>query len=188
MQGEKTKGRSIITDKLVIAKTGKTMQEWFSILDKKGAKKLDAHGVFDLIKSLDGLKPLDEWNQGLLSTSYQWDRGLRERGQKAVGFEVGVSKTVAVPIAVLYQAFAGDKLRMRWLPEKKLTITKATENKSARALWVDGETRLSIDFYPKGENRSQIVVQHLKIPSSEMAADMKTFWAAALEKLKSILE
>jgi len=88
----------------------------------------------------------------------------------------------------LYQAFVDDKLRMRWLPEKKLSITKATENKSIRAAWIDGKTRLSIDFYRKGDEKSQIVVQHLKLPDSEKAAEMKEYWGHALERLKASLE
>ena len=188
MPASATKERKIITDKVVIEKTGKTMEDWFAVLDKKGAKKLDSHGIYDLIQSIAGLKPLGEWNQGLLSTSYQWSRGLRERGEKAKGFEVGVSKTIGVPLEVLYQAFVDDKLRMRWLPEKKLSITKATENKSIRAAWIDGKTRLSIDFYRKGDEKSQIVVQHLKLPDSEKAAEMKEYWGHALERLKASLE
>jgi activator of Hsp90 ATPase-like protein len=188
MPASAAKDRKIITDKVVVEKTGKTMEEWFAVLDKKGAKRLDSHGIYDLIKSIDGLKPLGEWNQGLLSTSYQWSRGLRERGEKKDGFEVGVSKTIGVPLELLYRAFADDKLRMRWLPEKKVSITKATENKSARVAWIDGETRLSIDFYKKGDEKSQIVVQHLRLPNSEKAAQMKEYWSTTLEKLKSILE
>ena len=100
------KERKIITDKVVVEKTGKTMEEWFAVLDKKGAKKLDSHGIYDLIRSVGGLGSLGEWNQGLLSTSYQWSRGLRERGEKADGFEISVSKTIAVPVGELYKAWA----------------------------------------------------------------------------------
>jgi len=60
------KERSVITDKVVLPKTGKTIAEWFDILDQKGAKKLDAHGIYALINNIEGLKPLGEWNCGLL--------------------------------------------------------------------------------------------------------------------------
>jgi len=180
--------RKIITDKVVVEKTGKTMEEWFVALDKKGAKKLGSHEIHDLIKSIEGLQPLGGWNQGLLSTSYQWSRGLRERGEKAAGFEVSVSKTIAVPVSELYKAWADDKIRNEWLSEKKATITKATENKSVRILWSDETTRLSVDFYPKGDSKSQVVVQHLKLSNSEIAAEMKEYWGRALGRLKSALE
>ena len=187
MSAEAVKQRNVITDKIVVPKTGKTMAEWFVILDDKGAKKLDSHGIYALIESIDGLKPLGEWNCGLLSTTYQWDRGLRERGEKADGFEISVSKTIAVPTEMLYAAWLDDGLRKKWLPEK-ITITKSTENKSVRMFWSDNSTRLSVDLYPKGDGKSQMVVQHLKIPDSEMAARMKEYWAERLNALKGILE
>jgi hypothetical protein len=187
MPAAATKERRIITDKLVVEKTGKTIEEWFKVLDKKGAQKLDSHGIYALIQSIGGLKPLGEWNQGLLSTTYQWDRGLRERGEKVKGFEIGASKTVAVSVGLLYQAWVDDKLRSRWLPEKNLVFRKATENKSARITWIDGKTSLSVDFYPKGDGKSQVVVQHVKIPNAVKAAELKAYWSAALNDLKRCL-
>src|SRR5580765_2112833 len=113
-----TAERSIITDKVVVAKTGATMEEWFHHLDTLGAQNLDPGAIYKLIQTVDGLAPLGDWNQGLLSTSYQWSRGLRERGAKADGFEISVSKTIAVPIGELYAAWADDSLRKEWLKEK----------------------------------------------------------------------
>lgn len=179
--------RSVITDKVVVLKTGKTIAEWFKILDEKGGKQLDAHGIYALIASIDGLKPLGEWNCGLLTTTYQWDRGLRQRGEKADGFEISVSKTITASTDMLYAAWLDDGLRAKWLPDN-ITITKSTENKSVRVLWSDGATRLSVDLYPKGEGKSQMVVQHMKIPGAEMAAAMKEYWAERLGMLKRMLE
>lgn len=187
MSAEAAKQRNVITDKVVVAKTGKTMAEWFDVLDKKGAQRLDSHAIYELITSIEGLKPLGEWNCGLLSTSYQWDRGLRERGEKKDGFEISVSKTIGVPVEMIYSVWLDDKLRKKWLSEK-IMITRSTENKSVRVLWSDGQTRLSVDLYPKGDDKSQMVVQHLKIPDSEMAAQMKEYWAERLKALKGILE
>jgi len=79
------KERKIITDKLVVEKTGRTMAEWFDVLDDSGAKKLDHAAIFDLVASIDGLKPIGQWNQNLLATSYEWDRGLKERGSRPDG-------------------------------------------------------------------------------------------------------
>jgi hypothetical protein len=187
MSAKAIKQRNVITDKVVVPKTGKTMADWFEVLDKKGAKKLDSHGIYDLVTSIERLKPLGQWNCGLLSTSYQWDRGLRERGAKKNGFEISVSKTIAVPVEMLYSAWLDDGLRKKWLPEQ-IAITKSTENKSVRVLWSDNSTRLSVDLYPKGAGKSQVVIQHLKIPDSDMAAQMKEYWAERLNILKGILE
>jgi hypothetical protein len=181
------KERAIITDKLVIAETGKTMEEWFQVLDERGAKKMKHADIFDLVAGIEGLVPLGQWNQNLLTTTYEWNRGLKERGQKGKDFEIGVSKTIAAPISELYRSWIDDGIRKDWLPEE-ITIRKATEDKSARITWSDGATSLSVDFYPKGEGKSQVVVQHLKIPNSKMASEMKEYWGKKLEKLKSMLE
>src|SRR5262245_40414467 len=112
------KARSIITDKVVLTKTGSTMEEWFRNLDSLGAQKMKSREIYELVTTIDGLAPLGQWNQGLLGTSYQWSRGLRERGEKAKGFEVGVSKTVNVPISVLYHSFVDTKTRKKWLADE----------------------------------------------------------------------
>lgn len=181
------KERAIISDKLVVEKTGKTMETWFSMLDKKGAKSMKHIDIFNLISNIEGLKPLGEWNHNLLTTTYEWNRGIKERGEKEKGFEVGISKTINVPVNVLYKSWLDAKTRNKWLKEK-IEIRKATENKSARITWSDEETSLSVDFYPKAENKSQVVVQHLKIPDSKMASRMKGYWGKTLESLKILLE
>ena len=72
-----SKERNIISDKLIVEKTTKTLEEWFKLLDKKGAKKMTHLEIFYLVESIDGLKPLGQWNQNLLTTSYEWNRGLK---------------------------------------------------------------------------------------------------------------
>ena len=185
---QEAKARSIITDKLVVEKTGKTMEEWFKVLDKKGAKEMKHTEIFAMIRSIKTLEPLGEWNHNLLTTTYEWNRGLKERGEKANGFEIGVSKTVTVPIEVLYNYWIDDQLRNKWLKGENITIRKATLNKSARITWSDGETSLSIDFYPKGDNKSQVVVQHQKIKDAGRATELKTYWNKMLDILKTLLE
>lgn len=181
------KERSIITDKLVVEKTGAPIEHWFKLLDQQGAKKMKHAEIFDLIASTDGLKPLGQWNQNLLTTTYEWNRGLKERGQKEKDFEIGVSKTINMPIATLYNSWIDDGIRKKWLSEN-IAIRIATENRSARITWIDGTTSLSVDFYPKGDAKSQVVVQHLKLPDSKMAGEMKEFWSGKLEALKALLE
>jgi hypothetical protein len=180
--------RNIITDKLVAEKTGKPMEHWFALLDKKGGKVLAPSEIFSLVASLKGLAPLGEWNQNLVATTYGWSRGLRKRGEKADGFEISVSKTVSVPVSVLYGAWLNGKIRDKWLGKEKIVFRKATENKSARITWSDGKTSVSVDFYRKAEDKSQVVVQHLKIANSKHAPQLKEYWGNKLEGLKKLLE
>lgn len=182
------KERNIITDKLVVEKTKKTMEDWFDFLDKKGAKKMKHTEIFTLISETTGLKPLGEWNQNLLATTYEWNRGLKERGQKENGFEISVSKTVHVPVSKLFSSWTDDKTRNKWMKDQDITFRKTTKDKSARITWSDLKTSLSVDFYTKGEDKSQVVVQHLKIADSKTASGLKDYWITTLEQLKSVLE
>ena len=182
------KEKAIITDKLVIEKTGRTIEEWFEMLDKKGATKMSQPEIFNIISKTEGLKALGEWNQNLLTTTYQWERNLRERGEKAGGFEISVSKTINTPVDKIYDAWLDAKTRNEWLPKETIIFRKATANKSARITWSDNNTSLSVDFYNKPAGKSQVVVQHMKIADSATAARMKTYWGETLEVLKNLLE
>ncbi len=53
--------------------------------------------------------------------------------------------------------------------------------------WKD-DTTVRVELYKKGEDKSQVVIQQMKIPDSKTADRMKEYWSDALEKLKSILE
>jgi hypothetical protein len=87
----------------------------------------------------------------------------------------------------LYEAWTDEKLRRRWLPDAKMEITTATRNKSLRAKWDDGKSRLSVNFYAKGLGKTQAAVDHMKLPNSKESARMKNYWFEALNRLESQL-
>lgn len=175
--------RKIITDQLVIKETGKPLEYWFLALDEAGAKSQSPTEIYQTAMKIPGLRKLSEWNIGLLSTAYQWSRGLRQRGEKKDGFEISCSKTLPVPLPILFATFS-DVAVQQTIFGQGLTITTQTQNKSIRASWHDG-TRVSIDFYAKGNDRSQIVVQHLKLPNIEIAELMKQFWQEKLTQFSA---
>jgi hypothetical protein len=80
-----------------------------------------------------------------------------------------------------------EKVRYSWLKEKRMTISKATPHKSIRAAWNDEKTRLEINFYDKGHNKTQVVVQHCKLGKMSDAEKMKKYWKEKLEKLNGML-
>ena len=172
-------------DEAVKSKTGKTWKEWFAILDKAGAKKMSHQEIVNSLKTKHGVGP---WWQQMMTVTYEEARGLRERHQKPAGFQISVSRTIKAPVSKLYNAFANDKARNAWLPEKGLAVRTATANKSMRVTWNDVKTSLEISFISKGENKSQIVVQHSKLPNAKASTTMKTYWGKALDRLRASLE
>ncbi len=124
----------------------------------------------------------------MVTVTYEQGRGLRDKHQRPGGYQISVSRTVNVPLAKLYKSFANAKSRASWLAENGLVVRTATTDKSMRVTWVDSKTSLEIGFYPKGAGKSQVVVQHSKLPDAKSSARMKTYWGKALDGLRASLE
>lgn len=173
-----------MSDEAVKAKTGKTWKQWFTILDKAGAKKMSHQEIVKYLKTEQEVGP---WWQQMVTVTYEQARGLRKQHERPDGYQISVSRTVNVPIAKLYKAFANDKARNAWLAEDGLAVRKATTNKSMRVTWNDVKTTLEINFVPKGDDKSVVVLQHSKLPNAKAAATMKTYWGKALDRLRDTL-
>lgn len=175
-----------MSDAAVKERTGKTWPEWFKILDKAGAKKMRHQDISAYLNKEHKVGP---WWSQMIAVPYEHARGLREKFQKCDGeFAASGSRTLSVPISKSYDAWTNETLRQRWLPNAKIEITTATKNKSLRAKWNGGASRLSVNFYAKGGGKSQVAVDHMKLPSSKECAKMKAYWFEALNHLQEILE
>ena len=170
-----------MSDAAVQAKTGKTWKEWFSLLDKAGAKKMNHQEIVKYLNTNHGVGP---WWQQMVTVTYEQSRGLRAVHEKPAGFEISVSRTLDASVAKLYKAFANEKERTAWLGENGVTIRKATPNKTMHVSWNDGKTSLSVYFAAK-DKKSQVVVQHSKLKDAKIAAKMKKYWAEALDRLRA---
>jgi hypothetical protein len=69
------------------------------------------------------------WTQ-MVTVGYKQERGLREKHQEPDGYSPSASKTVAVSVARLYEAWMNKKRRAAWLPDAELRSRKATAPKS----------------------------------------------------------
>lgn len=173
-----------MSDEAVKAKTGKTWKGWFAFLDKAGASKMNHQEIVKYL-SKHGVGP---WWQQMVTVTYEEASGLREKHQKRGGFQISVSRTLDVPLAKLFKSFANEKARHEWLGADGLTIRKATPNKSLHITWSDGKSSLEIYLSAKDGDKSQVVVQHSKLPDAKSSAQVKAYWAKALDRLRGSLE
>jgi hypothetical protein len=67
-----------------------------------------------------------------------------------------------------------------------LKVRTATRGKSMRITWPD-QTLLVVGFLRTGTGKSQVAVQHGKLPDSDSAARMKRYWTERLSALEDIL-
>lgn len=174
-----------MSDEAVQAKTGKNWKEWFAILDKAGARKLSHQEIVKHLNTEHGVGP---WWQQMVTVTYEQARGLREKHQKPSGYEISVSRTLNSPVTKLFKTFTDEKIRAGWLAEDGLTIRKATPNKSLRLTWIDGKSSVAISFLGKTDGKSQVVVQHSKLPNAAASTRMKAYWGKALDRLRASLE
>jgi len=177
-----TATKPTISDDAVKARTGKTWPQWFEILDKAGATKKNHQEIVALIARR--YEKVGPWYQQMITVTYEKARGLRQDHQQPAGYEITVSRTIPMAADILFDHFNDAQRRRRWLPKAKLTIRKATRAKSMRITWeVDG-TNLDVNFYHKGPRKTQVAVQHSRLPSRKAADAMKAYWDEALDRLK----
>ena len=67
-----------------------------------------------------------------------------------------------------------------------LKIRTATREKSMRITWPD-QTLVELNFMSKGARKSQVAIQHSRLPDKAAASNMKEFWAARLAALQGVL-
>ncbi|HQR41293.1 MAG TPA: DUF4287 domain-containing protein [Gemmatales bacterium] len=175
-----------ISSEAVKKATGKIWPQWFALLNKAGAATW-SHKEIAAWLAREHSVPM--WWTQMVTVEYERAQGTRVVHQKCDGtFSASVSRTLAVPLEILYQAWHDPKQRRRWLPEAKLHIRKANTNKSMRITWDDGPSYLSVNFYSKGANTSQIALDHEKLPGVTAVKKMKAYWGKALDRLKELME
>jgi len=168
------------------ANTGRAWDEWFALLDRWGAVERPHPEIARWLNEEHGVDGW--WAQGV-TVGYEQARGLRAPGQRRGGlFEASASKTVAVPVDRLYEAFMDPGLRERWLPGAKLEVRTAKPGKSIRANWDDGSTRLVIAFTARGDAKSQVALVHERVPDAEAAEAMKAYWRERVKELIRVME
>lgn len=173
-----------MSDEKIAAKTGRTWQAWTRVLDADGAATMPHRDIAALLHGKHGVA--DWWAQ-TVTVGYERIKGLRERGQRRSGeYETNKSKTFNVPVTTLFDAWAHDATRKRWLDGVKTSVRTATKPKSVRLQWPDGTIVVAL-FTPKGNAKSVVALAHTKLRDRESAASAKQFWSDRLEVLASML-
>jgi uncharacterized protein YndB with AHSA1/START domain len=177
----KLAGRS---DAVLKAKTGCTWERWVKALDRAGAYTWPHP---EIAKYVGEKYEIPGWWAQTVTVGYERIKNLRAIGQRRDGtFEANKSKTFAVPLTRLYRAFHDARTRARWLPGVELTVRTATREKSMRITWPD-RTSVEIGFTRKGAAKSQVALQHGKLPDRAAATRVKQYWAERLGALEDVL-
>jgi hypothetical protein len=172
-----------MSDKTILARTGKTWTQWVRVLDAVDADTMTHTAIATHLHEnhhLDGW-----WAQGVC-VGYERIRGLREIGQRRSGrYDASKSKTLPVSAAVAFDAFVNARTRKKWLPGVALTIRKATAPKSIRIGWPDGKI-VAVWIEAKG-GKCTVGIQQDNLGTRAEANERKAYWAERLSALQELL-
>jgi hypothetical protein len=170
-------GRS---DEIMKARTGCTWERWVRALDHVRAYEWTHR---DIASHVSEKYRIAGWWAQSVTVGYERIRGLRAIGQRRNGtWEASKSRTFAAPVEKIFRAFHDPRRRSRWMTGTKPTVRSATPDKSMRMTWPDG-TSVIVLFTAKGVSKSQVAIQHEKLPDQAASDRMKAYWAERLEAL-----
>jgi hypothetical protein len=174
-----------VSEEAIRSRTGRGWEQWFDLIDD-GSTSERTHA--EIARWLADEQGVDGWGAQAITVSYERARRGRAVGERSDGFVITASKTVAIPVERLFDAFVDESTRDRWLPDGELRERISTRPKSARFDWGDGETRVNVGFQAKGDERSTVDLEHERLPDAEQAERMKAYWRERVTALKTQLE
>ena len=165
-------------------RTGRGWDEWNAILDARGGTGMSHSEMATWLRSQ--YPDVSGWWIQTIVVGYERARGLRVKHETTAGFNGSVSKTFPVSADRLFSAWTSGDDRSRWLPGDPLEITTARPSKVIRGKWNDG-SRLVVGFVTKGDLKTQLTVDHMKLSSAEDVVAKKAYWKERLGALERIL-
>ena len=175
------------SDASIRERTGRGWEEWFDLLDDWGAADKPRREISRWVASQLNTEPL-AWNAQAVTGGYERARLGREVGQFEDGFRASVSRTVAVPVERLYDAFVRPGQRKRWLPDATMRRRTSTKPLRARFDWGDDGSRVHVTFESKGDRKSTVTISHERLADQAERDRMKAYWRERTTALKQELE
>jgi uncharacterized protein YndB with AHSA1/START domain len=174
-----------ISDEAVKAKTGKTWDEWFGTLDAAGAQRLTHKEIVALLVQQHGVAP---WWRQMVTVTYEQARGLRAKHETPTGYQVSASRTLTVSDAQVFQAWKDSRARGRWLTGIDLTLRTSAPDKRLRFHVPADQSVVEVYLTAKGDAKTQVAIQHSRLPNAAAVKRQKAFWQSALSALQTCLE
>lgn len=187
------------------AETGRSMDEWFAVLDAfggpgKGRREIGNH-LYDTCK-------LDPWWIATLNIEYEAHHGLREKDGRPKGYSICATKSIKASVQACFDAFSSASALDRWLGTGHIldfrdggelrnadgnlaTIRKVSPGKAIKLTWmqpgVAADTPVEAKFQPAGA-KTTVMITHDRLQGRDQADGLRRAWGEALDRLKRLLE
>ncbi len=194
-----------VTNEAAKSETGKTLDEWFAVLDKQDGLKQGRRANNNYLAE----QKVDFWWCTTIAVEYERHHDLRKKDGLFEGYFVCSTKTIAAPPADVYKACANAADLSKWFgPGTKADVKDggSYENKDGdkgKFLRVrpgkdlrltfenagcSSPTQVDIQFQDKGKGKTGLLVNHTRIQTRAEADGLRAAWAGALDQLKAICE
>jgi hypothetical protein len=170
-----------VSEAAIVKGTGQGWDHWFRVLDDWDAT---SRSHTEIARHVNHEHGVDGWWAQSVTVGYERARGMRARNERPDGFEVSVSKTVAVPAVEAWRAFVEPSRRARWLDlALRIRTGTRTMGRSARFDVPAEGTRVNVYLTPKGDDRTTVTVTHVKLDGPADVAAHRTAWKGRLDRL-----
>lgn len=190
-----------LSDAKSIEKTGHDLAYWFAILDRFGGIEKGHTASTTMLHEQHGVPG---WYVQGVVVAYERARGKRVMNQRCDGaFEVSVSKVIAAKTSTLVKTISDAKLRKTWRLDADASLVKALESglKDSKSKGFitrpDGQARfrfkwdgmtVQFNLYPKGEGKTSIVAQQMKLADASAVERYRGLWKAAFAAIAAAID
>ena len=194
-----------VTNEAAKSATGKTLDQWFTELDKADGLKLGRREINNRLYE----QKLDPWWCATIAVEYEKHHDVRKKDGLFEGYFVCATKTIAAPPAEVYKAWSNSKDLSKWFGADtkadvkdggsyetkegdKGKFLRVRENKDIRMTFESknstAPTQVDVQFQDKGKGKTGLLVNHTRIQTREEADGLRAAWAEALDELKAYCE
>ena len=195
-----------IDDATCKADTGKTMVEWFKVMDAHGGLAKGRRELGNML--LQTTHKVDPWWATTLNSEYEARHGAKEKDGRAKGYMVCATKSIKASPEACYAAFKDARALDQWLGPKheyalkegatlanadgnRATVKKVSPNKMIKLDWMQADaapdTPVEVKFQPAGA-KTTVMVQHDRLQTRADADGLRRAWGEALDRLKAVVE
>jgi uncharacterized protein YndB with AHSA1/START domain len=187
------------------AATGKSVGEWFALLDLLGGPSLGRRSIGNhLVKA----HKLDPWWVSTLNIGYEAAHGVVERDGRPKGYTICATKSIKAAPAACFAAFAKAEALDAWLGAgheldfreggslanadgNRAAIRKINPGKTIRMHWTQPDaapdTPVEVKLQPAGA-KTTVMITHDRLQTRAEADGFRRAWGEALSRLKAWLE
>lgn len=194
-----------LTDEACKEATGKTISEWFEVIETgiapDAGRRLTTHFLISD-------HSVDLWWATTLSVEHEKHKQAFEKDGRPKGYFICVTKTITAPVDALYTAWATTPGLETWFGNitsgamaegqeivssdgNKLSVKRVRPGKDLRFIWVrenGDESLVDVSFADKGKGKTYMLINHDRIQTREEADGLRNAWGLATAILKTVAE